>query len=125
MTVDLASREITPSRWDRAGILVSTACGIHCMLLPLLAGLVPFLGLQRLGDERAEWIVIAMTVLIGIVGHGRAYRRHHRHAGPGLLFVAGVSMILVTRLSGAEGTIEPVALGLGGFCAATAHWVNL
>jgi MerC mercury resistance protein len=112
-------------RWDRAGVVVSTACAVHCTPLPLVAGLLPILGLQRFADERIEMALIAITALIGVVGHARAYRLHHRHVGPGLLFVTGLLMIIVTRLSQAETVIEPVALGCGGAFAAAAHWMNL
>jgi hypothetical protein len=112
-------------RWDRAGVAVSTACAVHCTLLPLAAGLLPILGLQHFADERIELALIAMTTLIGVVGHTRAYRLHHRHAGPGLLFVAGLTMIVVTRLSHIQTVIEPVALGCGGAFAVVAHWMNL
>jgi hypothetical protein len=93
-------------------------------LLPVVAGLVPFLGLHHFSDER-QWLTVATTALIGLIGHMRAYVRHHRHVGPGLLFVAGLGTIVVTRLSGTESVIEPVALGLGGLFAAGAHWMNL
>ena len=112
-------------RWDRAGVAVSAACAVHCMLLPLVAGMLPLLGLQHFADERIELTLIAITTLIGVVGHTRAYRRHHAHIGPGLLFVIGLSMIVITRLSHVATVIEPVALGCGGVFAAAAHWMNL
>jgi hypothetical protein len=112
-------------RWDRAGVVVSTACAVHCTLLPLVAGLLPVLGLQRFADERIELALVAITALIGAVGHARAYRLRHRHVGPGLLFVAGLSMIVVTRLSRTETIVEPVALVCGAAFAAAAHWMNL
>jgi len=112
-------------RWDQAGVVVSAACAVHCTLLPLVAGLLPLLGLQPLADERIELALIAITTLIGVVGHTRAYRLHHQHVGPGLLFVAGLSLIVVTRVSHVESVIEPVALGVGGAFAAAAHWMNL
>jgi hypothetical protein len=112
-------------RWDRAGVVLSAACAVHCTLLPLMAGLLPILGLQHFADERTEIALIAITALIGVVGHARGYRLHHQHVGPGLLFVAGLSMIIVTRLSHAQTAIELVALGCGGMSAAAAHWMNL
>jgi hypothetical protein len=106
-------------------MLVSAACAVHCTLLPFIAGLLPFLGLHHFADERFEWSMVGITALFGVVGHTRAYLRHHRHAGPGLLFVAGLSLVAVTRLRGAEDVLEPIALGAGGLFAAAAHWMNL
>lgn len=112
-------------RWDRAGVVVSTVCAVHCTLLPLVAGLLPIVGLQHFVDERIELTLVTLTALVGVVGHARAYRLRHRHVGPGLLFVAGLSLIVVTRLSQTETVVEPVALGCGGAFAAAAHWINL
>lgn len=113
------------ARWDRAGIALTTACAIHCMLLPLAAGVLPFLGLWHFADERVEWLFVAATTLIGVVGHTRAFIRHHRHAGPGLLFAAGLGLVIVTRLRGGESLLGPVALVAGGSFTAGAHWLNL
>jgi hypothetical protein len=121
-----ASKAVTSGRrWDRTGIALSAACAVHCTVLPVVAGLLPFLGLQHFADKRLEWLIVAMTACIGFVGHGRAYLHHHRHIGPGILFLAGLGTIIVTRLGGAGSVIEPVALGLGGLSAAGAHWMNL
>jgi hypothetical protein len=60
------------SRWDRAGLLVSGACAVHCSLLPLFIAAVPVLGLGRLLDERVEWAFIVMTALVGATAHLRA-----------------------------------------------------
>jgi hypothetical protein len=113
------------ARWDRAGVVVSAACAVHCTLLPLVAGLLPIFGLQHFADERIELALIAITTLIGVVGHTRAYRLHHQHVGPGLLFVVGLAMIVITRMNHIETVIEPMALGCGGAFAAAAHWMNL
>jgi hypothetical protein len=104
---------------------MSAACAVHCTLLPVVAGLLPFLGLHHFADERLEWLTVLTTAFVGLIGHTRAYVRHHRHVGPGLLFVAGLGTIVATRLSGMEGLIEPVSLGVGGLFAAAAHWMNL
>jgi hypothetical protein len=112
-------------RWDRAGVIVSAACAVHCTVLPFAAGLLPILGLRHFADERLEWLIVGSTAAIGIVGHTRAYIRHHRHAGPAALFLLGLGIIVITRLSGANTPFEPIVLGLGGLFAAAAHWVNL
>jgi MerC mercury resistance protein len=83
--------------WDRAGILVSSACAIHCALLPVLLGAVPALGLSHLLDERVEWLFIVTTGLIGGMTHLRAYRHNHRHVAPGAIFAGGFLLVLGTR----------------------------
>src|ERR1700704_2382969 len=100
---------IGTARWDRAGIVVSTACAIHCVCLPFIAGILPFLGLRHFLDERVEWTFIATTAIIGLVSHPRAYRRQHRHLGPGLLFGSGFLVIVVARLLHFDGLADPAA----------------
>jgi len=122
MTESTAS---APSSWDRAGILVSGACAIHCAALPFVAGLLPVIGLRHFTDERAEWWLVALTAAIGAIGHASAYRRHHRHAGPAVLFVVAVALIVGARLTLGDTLMEPAALALGGLMAAAAHWANI
>ena len=107
--------------WDRVGIMVSVACAIHCTLLPVVAGLLPLIGLRHFANERLEWAVIALAALVGVVGHTRAYQRHHHHLGPALMFAVGLSLVIAVRLTLGDTTVEPIALGSGGLLAAGAH----
>jgi MerC mercury resistance protein len=123
--MDIISRTVTPNRWDRAGILVSGACAIHCTLLPLLLAAVPVLGLGRLLDDRIEWGFVIMTAVIGTMAHLRAYLADHRHVAPGLVFAAGFSLVLCARLFLEDRRLGPYTVGLGGILAAVSHYANL
>jgi hypothetical protein len=116
---------VAANRWDRAGMLVSGACAIHCTVLPLLIAAVPILGLGRLLDERVEWFFITSTGVVGITAHLRAYYRDHRHVAPGLIFAAGFSFVIGARLFLEDSGLGPYAVGLGGVLAAASHWANL
>ena len=106
-------------------MVASVACAIHCTLLPLLAAAAPILGLTALLDERVEWTLIIITALLGLIEHGRAYWRDHRHVAPGMIFAAGLSLVLVGRVGVESQWLEPFALGLGGMLAAASHYANL
>ena|SRR5258708_28245632 len=123
--METAPHAVALNRWDRAGVLVSGACAVHCTLLPLLMAMVPVLGLGRLLDERVEWFFIVSTGLVGVTAHLRAYWRDHRHIAPGLIFVAGFSFVLGERLFLESSRLGPFAVGLGGVLAAASHWANL
>src|SRR5471032_1982079 len=110
------------SRWDRAGILVSGACAVHCTLLPLLIVAVPVLGLGRLLDDRIEWAFVVTTALVGATAHVRAYMRDHRHVAPGLIFAAGFSLVLGARLFLEEHQLGPYTVGVGGILSAASHY---
>lgn len=80
-------------RWDRAGMLVSGARAVHCVLMPLLIAVLPALGVANLIDDRVEWLLIGTAAVLGMVGHLRGYRRNRRHVAPGLIFVGGFAII--------------------------------
>jgi hypothetical protein len=122
---DQGSPAATATGWDRLGVIASSACAVHCTLLPLLAAAAPILGLAALFDGRVEWTLVMTTALVGLVGHGRAYRRNHRHVAPGLIFVLGFSLVLLGRLAVQPSWLEPFALGLGGALVAASHYANL
>jgi hypothetical protein len=115
----------TLNRWDRTGMIASAACAVHCTLLPLVAAAAPILGLSALLDERVEWTLVGATAVVGLIGHGRAYWRDHRHVAPGLIFAIGLSLVLSGRLLVRSPWLEPIALGLGGTLAAASHYANL
>jgi hypothetical protein len=112
------------NRWDRAGVLVSGACAVHCALLPLVVAAVPVLGLGRMLDERVEWAFIAATALVGATAHLRAYWCDHRHVAPTLIFASGFSLVLCARLVLEGHHLEPYAVGIGGVLTAASHWAN-
>jgi hypothetical protein len=123
--MEITIATVAPNRWDRAGMLVSGACALHCTLLPLLLAAVPVIGLGRLFDDRLEWGFVIMTALVGATAHLRAYTNDHRHVAPGLVFAAGFSLVLCARLVLEEHRLGPYAVGLGGLLAATSHYANL
>jgi hypothetical protein len=112
-------------RWDRAGILVSGACAVHCAVLPLLIAATPVLGLARLLDERVEWAFVIATALVGVTAHLRAYWRDHRHVAPGVIFAAGFSVVQYARFFLESHPLGPFAVGFGGLLGAASHWANL
>jgi hypothetical protein len=67
-------------------MVVSGACAVHCVLLPLSTAAIPVLGLGRLLDGRLEWTLVAATAALGAVGHMRAFRHNHHHIAPGVIF---------------------------------------
>jgi hypothetical protein len=115
----------TLSRWDRAGMLVSGACAVHCVLLPFLVAVLPVLGFERIMDGRVEWTLVGITATLGAAAHVRAFGRNHRHLAPGLIFACGLSLLLLGRAAVEPRWLEPFGLGLGGVLAAASHYANL
>jgi len=105
-------------------MVVSGACAVHCVLLPLLAAALPLLGLSRLLDRRLEWALVATTAVLGAVAQVRAFRHNHHHVAPGVIFVAGFSLVVLGRLIEPR-WLEALGLGLGASLAAVSHYANL
>jgi hypothetical protein len=111
--------------WDRLGIGISTACAIHCAVLPLLAGFLPLVAFRHLISPWVEWPILFVAVAVGLVAHIAAYRNHHRHLGPGLLFVIGATLVFIVRWTHPEGLMETTVMVSAGVMMATAHVANI
>jgi hypothetical protein len=121
----MAGSPVIVRGWDRAGLVVSAACAVHCAVLPALLAAVSVVGLGQLLDDRVEWSFIVVSAVIGSTAHLRAYRQNHRHAMPGLIFVAGFLIVLGSRLLLESHPLTPWAAVIGGALAAASHYANL
>jgi hypothetical protein len=115
----------TSELFDRAGMIVSLACGIHCVCLPILVSVASFGWLARFAGASSEWWFIGGSVAFGLLGHASGYLRRHGRLRPGLLFLIGLLCVLSGRLWFESSAIEPWVMALGGATLAVAHWVNL
>lgn len=63
------------SSWaDRTGVLLSTCCGVHCLVTPGLLVLVPTLG-GWFANERVHWIALALIAPVAFWALWRGARR--------------------------------------------------
>ena len=109
-------------RFDRAGILLSGLCAVHCVLGLVI---VSFLGLGGgvLLAPSIHRIGLALAVTIGALALGAGFARHSRSA-PLLLGVLGLSL-MAAALAVGHGLGEAV-LTIGGVgIVAIAHLWNL
>lgn len=84
--------------WDGLGIITSALCAIHCAAVPLLAGLLPLVGLNFLRKPLFEYGMIGLAFAIGSWALWHGYWRHHRRIGPSLLFVAGMMALIAKEV---------------------------
>jgi hypothetical protein len=110
---------------DRIGAAASLACAVHCATMPLLAGLLPLVGMSFLASERAEWLLASLSLGIGGLSLAPSYARKHRQWRPLLIFTFGASLIIVVRLLAEEGSrLEAPVMALGAMLIACAHLIN-
>lgn len=110
---------------DRIGVVASCACAVHCAVMPFLIGVLPLLGLGFVAEERVEWLLVALSGLIGVASLLPSYFRYHRRVSPLILFGVGVTLIVVGRVWFEEGAaFETAGVVAGALTIAAAHFVN-
>jgi hypothetical protein len=109
--------------WDRAGVLLSAVCLVHCLVLPLLAATLPLLTEELTHGPLFHGTVLSLAFPLAAVAFTGGYRTHRR-TSPALLGAAGMTL-LVLGMGVAAGKTAEVALAItGGLLLAGAHWIN-
>ena len=122
---------------DRIAILLSSICAIHCVALPIVAGLVPLLGPalnhgQGMHEFWFHQFILLFVFPVSVFALFAGYRCH-RNRTPVVLGVIGLGLLIMTALS-AETLIqyhiiphhgETVLTMTGGVIHAIGHIFNV
>jgi len=108
---------------DRAGMLASLLCAVHCAASALAMGLLTTLGAAGLLDPRVETTFLFMAVAFGLLSFLPAFRRH-RSVAPLLWFAFGLALLLGLRPAMPEGWPEAAVVVVGAVMVIRAHWHN-
>ena len=86
---------------DRAAVLLSGLCLVHCLAVPFAVVLGPLAGQWLMDSEtQVHWILLTLALPISVVALARGYRRHHNSVtitlgAVGLTFMfVGVSHVI-------------------------------
>jgi hypothetical protein len=109
---------------DKIGITASTACAIHCALLPFVLTLLPLWGLDFLASPVTEISMILLSLILGAWSLGKSYRKVHHRVLPIIILILGFACIVTGHFSGIS-ILEPILIPAGGFAIASAHFLNL
>jgi hypothetical protein len=109
-------------RFDRAGLLLSGLCAVHCVLGIVLVSALGLGGQLLLAPEIHEY-GLALAVLVGFVSLGYGLYRHGK-AGPLMIGTAGL-MLMATALAVQHGVSEALLTIAGVGLLAFAHLRNL
>lgn len=64
------------SKLDKAGAVLSSACAIHCIAMPLVLTSLPLIGLGFLADHAFEsWVLLTMVIIASLA----AWKGHAKH----------------------------------------------
>lgn len=109
-------------RLDRAGIILSGLCAVHCILGVLLVGALG-LGGEAVLSPAIHRIGLAVALVVGLVSLGYGVLRHGR-LGP--LAIGGVGLALMaSAIAVGHGLPEAVLTVMGVSLVALAHLRNL
>ena len=106
--------------WDNVGVVVSSLCVVHCVGLPLMAAILPFL--SWVPDERVHWLLTFLAMPVGCLALIPGYLRHRRRQVP-LLGGMGLALMVSAPMLPWAG-IEQLVTTLGGFSVVAAHLAN-
>ena len=109
---------------DKIGITASTACAIHCAVLPFFITLLPLWGLDFLATPLLEIFMITLSLFLGVWSLSKSYRNLHHNIYPIMILTLGFALIIAGHFSGIE-LLEPILIPIGGFTIAGAHFYNL
>ena len=109
-------------RIDRAGVLLSTLCLIHCLAGRVLVSVLG-LGGGALLNPRIHEIGLALAVVIGAIGLGMGAMRHRRP----MVLVAGCAglVLMALGLIVPDGPAEAALTMVGVLLLASAHIRNM
>lgn len=109
-------------RFDRAGILLSGLCAVHCVLGLVLVSVLGLGGGLLLAPQIHE-VGLGLAVAIGLSSLGMAYLRH-RHARPLTVGLSGLALMAAALFVG-HGPKEAFLTIAGVALVAGAHLWNL
>jgi hypothetical protein len=116
--------QVGPTPWlDRAGILTSALCAVHCLSSALAMGLLTAMGVAGLVAPIVEQVFLGTAVLLGLSSLLPAARRH-RSPVPLLWFSTGLMLLLGLRAVVGEGLGEALVVAAGAAAVIRAHWRN-
>ena len=84
--------------YDALGIAASTACAIHCAVLPLVLTSLPVLGVNIIDNTSFEYFMIILALGIGSYSLWHGYKKHHHKAVPLLIFSAGIVLLFLKQI---------------------------
>jgi hypothetical protein len=115
------------NRMDRAGILLSGLCAVHCVLGIVLVGFFglggDIIGGQVLLSPEIHRVGLMLAVIVGVISLGFGVARHGRVA-PLVIGGLGLALMASAILVG-HGTAESVLTIIGVSFVAFAHIRNM
>lgn len=108
---------------DNIGISITSLCALHCLLVPILLPLLPFVGASFFAEDWFERSILASSIIIGFWSLAFGFYRYHRQLYPVLSLILGCIVYWNKDMFGAD--YEPLTILVGALFIAGSHLINL
>jgi hypothetical protein len=116
---------------DKAGMIASITCAIHCMIMPLIVTLLPIFGLSLFATEEFEWMLLMVSAMLGLTSLCFGFKKHKSFRAFSFLGI-GLTFLVIGRLAHEHVShfrvftfdIYLLFLVAGAILVALSHWLN-
>lgn len=108
---------------SRIGGWVSVVCAIHCMVSPVILGLIPIFHAESPVAEAFEKVLIGVSILVGVAAVATGYREHRRGSVVTVLVLS--LLFLGAGLLTSSERLEPPLIVAGAMLMAATQFLNL
>lgn len=107
---------------EKVGVFLSLLCAIHCLTLPIILFVAPYLASSFAFSVTVEWILVLLSFGMALLLLWQDYRKHRK---PMPLYFLGIAVFikLVDTLLGNKSIEWVFGLSLGLFIT-LAYWYN-
>jgi uncharacterized membrane protein len=105
----------------KAGIFLSVLCFIHCISMPILLTVLPYLGEQYF-SHTSEMILVIFSIFIAIGIQVKDYKSHKNRLP--LILIASSSFVFIIAFWGFGGAYETILSPFGSFIMAFSFILN-
>ncbi|GHG65829.1 hypothetical protein GCM10010919_13470 [Alishewanella longhuensis] len=109
--------------FDKFGIMITSLCAIHCILLPVILPVLPLLGLNAAHNHAFEGFVLLFTMVLGFITLFIGFHRYHRKLYPFYALFLGGFIYWQRDVWGHE--YEHFVLIVGAVLVVGAHIMNM
>lgn len=119
----MANNSGNSSVLDKMGIWASSLCALHCLLLPILIPVLPFVGASFFAENWFERSILTLSMIIGFWALLSGFYRYHRQLYPLYSLVLGGLIYWNKDMFGHD--YEPFTIAVGALLIVAAHVLNL
>lgn len=108
---------------DKLGIWASSLCALHCLLLPILIPLLPFIASLFFAQAWFEKTILSMSMIVGFCALFIGFYKYHRQIYPLYSLFLGGLIYWNKDIFGES--YEPFTIAAGAFLIIVAHITNM